>query len=70
MHRIDQTVPIEVSMEAMNGLKRECKIKYVGLSECSSQTIRMAHAVCPLTCIQMEIFDNNITMEEYGKIDR
>ena len=66
MHRIDQTVPIEESMEAMNGLKREGKIKYVGLSECSSQTIRMAHAVCPLTWI----FDNNITMEEYSKIDR
>lgn len=54
MHRIDQTIPIEVSMEAMNELKKEGKIKYVGLSECSSATIRRAHAVCPLTCIQME----------------
>lgn len=54
LHRIDQRIPIEVSMEAMNELKKEGKIKFVGLSECSSETIRRAHAVCPLTCIQME----------------
>ena len=54
LHRIDPKTPIEVSMEAMNELIAEGKIKYVGLSEASAATIRRAHAVCPLTCVQME----------------
>ena len=54
VHRIDPKVPIEVTMEAMNELIAEEKIKYVGLSEASAKTIRRAHAICPLTCVQME----------------
>jgi aryl-alcohol dehydrogenase-like predicted oxidoreductase len=38
----------------MNELIAEGKIKYVGLSEASAETIRRAHAICPLTCVQME----------------
>ena len=54
VHRVDPKVPIEITMEAMNELIAEGKIKYVGLSEASAETIRRAHAVCPLTCVQME----------------
>ena len=54
VHRIDPKIPIEVTMEAMNELIAERKIKYVGLSEASAETIRRAHAICPLTCVQME----------------
>ena len=54
LHRIDRHTPVEVSMEAMNELIAEGKIKYVGISEASVATIRRAHAVCPLTCVQME----------------
>merc|ERR1719456_2166392 len=54
MHRIDQHVPIEISMEAMKELIAEGKIKYVGLSEASAATIRRAHAVSPISCVQME----------------
>ena len=54
VHRVDPKVPIEVTMEAMNELIAEGKISYVGLSEASAETIRRAHAICPLTCIQME----------------
>jgi aryl-alcohol dehydrogenase-like predicted oxidoreductase len=54
VHRVDPNVPIEITMEAMNELIAEGKIKYVGLSEASAATIRRAHAVCPLTCVQME----------------
>jgi aryl-alcohol dehydrogenase-like predicted oxidoreductase len=54
LHRIDVKVPIEITMQAMNELIAEGKIKYVGLSEASASTIRRAHAVCPLTCVQME----------------
>ena len=54
LHRIDVRIPIEITMEAMNELIVEKKIKYVGISEASAATIRRAHAVCPLTCVQME----------------
>lgn len=54
IHRIDQTVPIEASMWEMKKLVEEKKIKYVGLSECSPDTIRRAHKVHPLTAVQLE----------------
>jgi len=54
LHRIDANTPIEIIMEAMLELIDEGKIKYVGLSEASASTIRRAHSICPITCIQME----------------
>ncbi|CAL8166686.1 unnamed protein product [Prunus armeniaca] len=53
-HRIDTTVPIEDTMEELKKLVNEGKIKYIGLSEASPNTIRRAHAVHPITAIQME----------------
>lgn len=41
-------------MEAMVELKNAGKIKYIGLSECSAQTLRRAHAVHPITCVEVE----------------
>mmetsp|Transcript_10304 Transcript_10304/g.31511 ORF Transcript_10304/g.31511 Transcript_10304/m.31511 type:complete len:356 (+) Transcript_10304:565-1632(+) len=52
--RIDQDVPIEITMAAVRDLVNEGKVKYVGLSECSADTIRRAHKVFPLSCVQME----------------
>ncbi|CAB4285619.1 unnamed protein product [Prunus armeniaca] len=54
LHRIDTSVPIEDTMEELKKLVKEGKIKYVGLSEASPETIRRAHAVHPITAIQME----------------
>jgi aryl-alcohol dehydrogenase-like predicted oxidoreductase len=54
LHRIDRTIPIEKSMLEMKKLVEEGKIKYVGLSECSAETLRRAHKIHPITCIQME----------------
>lgn len=54
LHRIDPDVPIEVSMAAMRDLVREGKVKYVGLSECSASTLRRAHKVHPVSCVQVE----------------
>ena len=54
LHRIDQTIPIEVSMWTLKQLVEEGKVKHVGLSECSAATIRRAHKVHPLTAVQME----------------
>ncbi|GAB2223495.1 hypothetical protein Droror1_Dr00017636 [Drosera rotundifolia] len=53
-HRIDTSVPIEVTMGELKKLVEEGKIKYVGLSEASAATIRRAHAVHPLTAVQIE----------------
>ncbi|KAL7613990.1 hypothetical protein Lser_V15G06232 [Lactuca serriola] len=53
-HRIDTRLPIEITMGALKELVEEGKIKYVGLSEASASTIRRAHAVHPLTAIQLE----------------
>lgn len=53
-HRVDTTVPIEETMGELKKLVEEGKIKYVGLSEASPDTIRRAHAVHPITALQME----------------
>lgn len=54
MHRMDPTTPIEETMHELKRLVEEGKIKYVGLSECTSEELRRAHAVHPVTAIQME----------------
>ncbi|MGY8814561.1 MAG: aldo/keto reductase [Gammaproteobacteria bacterium] len=54
LHRKDPKVPIEESFGAMGDLITEGKVRTVGLSEASSETIRRAHAVCPLTAVQSE----------------
>lgn len=53
-HRVDGKTPIEKTVEAMAELKKEGKIKYLGLSEVSSATLRRAHAVHPITAVQIE----------------
>ncbi|KAM3699765.1 hypothetical protein ACJW31_05G050200 [Castanea mollissima] len=53
-HRIDNRVPIEVTMGELKKLVEEGKIKYIGLSEASPSTIRRAHAVHPITAVQLE----------------
>ncbi|KAJ1385144.1 NADP-dependent oxidoreductase domain [Sesbania bispinosa] len=53
-HRVDTTVPIEDTMGELKKLVQEGKIKYIGLSEASPDTIRRAHAVHPITAVQME----------------
>ncbi|GMN46780.1 hypothetical protein TIFTF001_015965 [Ficus carica] len=53
-HRIDISVPIEDTMGELKKLVEEGKIKYIGLSEPSVDTIRRAHAVHPITALEME----------------
>ncbi|KAH9697336.1 putative aldo-keto reductase 2 [Citrus sinensis] len=53
-HRIDTKVPIEVTIGELKKLVEEGKIKYIGLSEASASTIRRAHAVHPITAVQLE----------------
>jgi aryl-alcohol dehydrogenase-like predicted oxidoreductase len=53
-HRVDTRVPIEITMGELKKLVEEGKIKYIGLSEASASTIRRAHAVHPITAVQIE----------------
>ncbi|KAI0901040.1 Aldo/keto reductase-like protein [Annulohypoxylon nitens] len=53
-HRYDEKTPIEKTVQAMAELKKEGKIKYLGLSECSSNTLRRAYAVHPITAVEIE----------------
>uniref|UniRef100_A0A803N120 NADP-dependent oxidoreductase domain-containing protein n=1 Tax=Chenopodium quinoa TaxID=63459 RepID=A0A803N120_CHEQI len=53
-HRVDTTVPIEQTMGELKNLVEEGKIRYIGLSEASADTIRRAHIVYPITAVQME----------------
>jgi len=53
-HRVDSEVPIEETVGAMAALIRAGKVRYLGLSEASPETIRRAHAVHPITALQTE----------------
>lgn len=53
-HRVDQKTPIEKTIQAMVELKEAGKIKYLGLSEVSSSTLRRAHAIHPISAVQIE----------------
>ncbi|MFF0270399.1 aldo/keto reductase [Kribbella sp. NPDC004536] len=53
-HRMDPTVPIEETVGAMAELVQAGKVRYLGLSEASAETIRRAHAVHPITAVQSE----------------
>lgn len=53
-HRVDPNVPIEEVAGTVKELIQEGKVKYFGLSEAGSQTIRRAHAVQPVTALQSE----------------
>ncbi|KAK7273483.1 hypothetical protein RIF29_14534 [Crotalaria pallida] len=53
-HRVDTTVPIEETVGELKKLVEEGKVRYIGLSEASPDTIRRAHAVHPITAVQIE----------------
>jgi len=66
MHRLDKNTPIEETVGAMSDLVKEGKIKYIGLSEVSSDTVKRAHAVHPVTAVQSEYSLFERTVEEKG----
>ncbi|MFF8726875.1 aldo/keto reductase [Streptomyces sp. NPDC015171] len=53
-HRVDPDVPIEETVGALGELVAEGKVRHIGLSEASADTIRRAHAVHPVTAVQSE----------------
>lgn len=53
-HRVDPNVPVEEMVGAMSELVKEGKVRYLGLSEASPESIRKAHAVHPISALQSE----------------
>jgi aryl-alcohol dehydrogenase-like predicted oxidoreductase len=53
-HRVDPKTPIEETVGAMAQLVKEGKVRYLGLSEASAQTLRRAVKVHPIAALQTE----------------
>jgi len=54
LHRVDPNTPIEETVGAMAELVKAGKVKYIGLSEVSADTIKRAHKIHPITAVQSE----------------
>lgn len=73
-HRVDPRVPIEDVVGAMADLVQQGKVRYLGLCEAGTDTIRRAHAVHPLSVVQSEfsVWERNLeadilpTLRELG----
>ena len=66
LHRLDPNTPVEETVGAMADLVKEGKVRYIGLSEVSAQTIQKAHKVHPLTAVQTEFSLFEREAEENG----
>lgn len=53
-HRVDPLIPIEETVAAMADLVKEGKVRYLGLSECSPESLKKAHAIHPISALQSE----------------
>ena len=53
-HRIDATIPVEDTVGTMAELVKEGKVRYIGLSECSPESLRRACAVHPISAVESE----------------
>ena len=68
-HRFDPNTPIEDVAGTISDLKKEGKVLHWGMCEVSPETIRKAHAECPLTAIQSEYHLMHRLVEENGVLD-
>jgi aryl-alcohol dehydrogenase-like predicted oxidoreductase len=68
LHRVDPAVPIEDTVGAMAEMVRAGKVRHLGLSEATAETIRRAHAVHPITALQSEwsLWERGIERELLG----
>ncbi|EPT06152.1 hypothetical protein FOMPIDRAFT_1021199 [Fomitopsis schrenkii] len=53
--RVDKNVPIEDAIKTLAALIKEGKFDHIGMSECSAATLRQAHAVHPITAVEIEV---------------
>jgi aryl-alcohol dehydrogenase-like predicted oxidoreductase len=69
IHRVDDTVPIEDTVGAMQKLVQAGKVRHLGISEASPATIRRAHATHPLAAVQTEYSLWTRDVETNGVLD-
>lgn len=68
-HRVDPDTPIEDTVGELSRLVEQGKVKHIGLSEASAETLRRAHAVHPITALQSEYSLWTRDVEENGVLD-
>lgn len=68
-HRVDPTVPVEETAGAMGDLVRAGKVRFLGLSEASADTLRRAHCEHPITALQSEFSLWSRDPETTGTLD-
>ena len=66
LHRVDPDTPIEETVGAMARLVEQGKVKYIGLSEASAETLARASAVHTITALQSEYSLWTRDVEENG----
>ncbi|ORY73847.1 NADP-dependent oxidoreductase domain-containing protein [Leucosporidium creatinivorum] len=66
VHRVDKTIPIEESVQAMEDARKAGKTKYIGISECSANTLRKASKVAKIDFIEIEYSPWTLDHEENG----
>ncbi|MBF4160605.1 aldo/keto reductase [Nocardioides acrostichi] len=69
LHRVDPSVPIEETVGAMGEMVTDGKVRYIGLSETSAETLRAAHATFPITALQSEYSLFERDAEHNGVLD-
>ncbi|MFF7209211.1 aldo/keto reductase [Streptomyces sp. NPDC008238] len=68
-HRVDPDVPVAETFGALGELVAQGKVRYLGISEASAETIRAAHAVAPLSAVQTEYSLFTRTVQGNGVLD-
>ncbi|MBR9826449.1 MAG: aldo/keto reductase [Alphaproteobacteria bacterium] len=71
MHRMDPMRPVEETVGAMARLVEEGKVRAIGLSEASAETLKRGNAVHPISALQSEysIFSRDIEAEQFPMLD-
>ncbi|OGM50595.1 putative aldo-keto reductase (YakC) [Aspergillus bombycis] len=69
LHRMDPNTPLEESIPALDEIRRAGKTKYIGLSECSTATLRKANSIAKIDAIQAEYSAFETLHETDGLID-
>ncbi|KAG9767505.1 Aldo/keto reductase, partial [Aureobasidium melanogenum] len=65
-HRLQADQPIEITVKVMKELQDAGKVKYLGLSECSADSLRRACKVAHIDAVQMEYSPFSLEIEDYG----
>jgi len=68
-HRVDKNTPIEETVLAMEALRKAGKVRYLGLSECSADTLRRAAKVAAISVVQWEYSLWETSVETNGVLD-